>query len=141
MEGRRKREEGRQEDSLGLSSGADQGPRCVGIYLISPVMADAEATELQGDGEALGGNTRKKRKTRSKTRLDEAEFMRGKIEGERVSKIAGGLKGRGWAVADKPGAEACRRRSTSWCRIQAGSSRENSSYASTVRDHRQRRHR
>ncbi len=32
-------------------------------------MADAEATELQGDGEALGGNTRKKRKTR----LDEAD--------------------------------------------------------------------
>ncbi len=46
---------GKREDSLGLSSGADQWPRCVGIYLISQVKADADATELQGNGEALEG--------------------------------------------------------------------------------------
>ncbi len=64
MEGR-----GKREDNLGLGSRADQWPRCVGADLISQVKADADATELQGDGEALGGNARKTRgrKTRSRS--------------------------------------------------------------------------
>ncbi len=51
----------KREDNLGLSSRADQWPRCVGIDLISQVMADADATELQGDGEALGEYIRDKK--------------------------------------------------------------------------------
>ncbi len=45
------------EDSLGLGSGADQGPwnsARVDADRNSRAMAEADATELQGDGKTLG---------------------------------------------------------------------------------------
>ncbi len=67
---RENRKTARQQDSLGLSSGADQGPwsSAASASTVSPAMADADATELQGNGELWGENTRKKRKRRQKTR-------------------------------------------------------------------------
>ncbi len=59
----KKRKTGRQEDNLGLSSGADQGPwsSAASAPSVSPAMADADATELQGNGEARRKTPRKKR--------------------------------------------------------------------------------
>ena len=63
-----KREKRRQpRPQLGSCPGALELRR-VGIDLISQVKADADATELQGDGEALGGNARKTEDKRKKDR-------------------------------------------------------------------------
>ncbi len=68
----RTRKTGRQEDGdLGLGSRADQGPwsSAASASTVSPAMADADATELQGNGEALGECARKKRQRQDGDRV------------------------------------------------------------------------
>ncbi len=45
-------------------------------------MADADATELQGDGKALGGNARKKRGRRDEDEEEEAKGSAGILRRE-----------------------------------------------------------